>query len=76
MFVIGQGLLWIILFNYLKSAMILTVTVFLGIMKHVADHSESFSNLLRTTSYTSLFTYLFTVFHSAPSLKVSKSMSG
>ena len=61
MFVIGQGFLWTILFNYLKPEMNLTVPFLLVITNHGAEYSESFSHLLGKTSPTNLSTYFFNV---------------
>ena len=61
MFGMGQGFLWIILFNNIKLVMNRTVPFLVVIMNHVAAISNPVSYILRTEMPTNLDTSLFTV---------------
>ena len=60
MFYIGQGLIFIILSEYLKSVVNLNVPVFLEIINRGAANSESISHILKIPRYSNKYTYLFT----------------
>ena len=61
MFGISQELLWIVLFNVLKSFMNLTVQFFFGIIINGEAYYESVSHLLIMTSYYRLSDSFFNV---------------
>ena len=61
MFGMGQGFLWIILFNNIKLVMNTTVPFLVVIMNHVAAIYNPVSYILRTEMPTNLDTSVFNV---------------